>query len=87
MRIIRLDYNFTYGESDYPEKIPVVLSGGEVIGIDRKDVYRIHNAGIVFRVVRNTGIGLGINYWERDSNYYGESRDRLFVSGYLTYDF
>ena len=32
-------------------------------------------------------IALMVNFWERDSNYFGASRDRMFIGGYVTYDF
>jgi len=28
-----------------------------------------------------------INFWERESNYYWENRERMFVGGYITYEF
>jgi len=87
-RFLRLDYDFKYGEANYPE---VVLlrrpENGVYEEIKRKDFYHIHTAGFVFRIIRNTGVGLRINYWKRDSNYYWASRDRWFVGGYVTYEF
>jgi len=28
-----------------------------------------------------------VNFWERESNYYWENRERMFVGGYITYEF
>jgi len=78
-RIIRLDYNFSYAESEYPE--------GPLEEIARKDTYRTHSAGLVFRIKRNIGLGLTVTYWERDSNVEAFGRSRGFIGGYLTYDF
>ncbi len=55
--------------------------------IKRKDTYRIHTAGFVVRIIRNTGIGLMVNFWGRESNYYWENRNRRFIGGYVTYEF
>ena len=43
--------------------------------------------GFIFRVIKNTGIGLMVNFWERESNYHWANRDRMFVGGYVTYQF
>ena len=84
---VRLDYRFLYGEGRYPEPFLSVQPKGTVEMVRRRDTYRTHTAGIVFRVIGNTGIGLQAILWERDSNYYYESRQRYFVGGYLTYEF
>lgn len=86
-RIIRLDYDFSYGESEYPEEELVRLPDGTFDEILRKDTYRTHSAGLVFRIKRNIGIGLTVTYWERDSNIATLRRNRGFLGGYLTYDF
>ena len=86
-RIIRLDYDFSYGESEYPEEELVRLPDGTFDDLQRKDTYRSHSAGLVFRIKRNIGIGLTVNYWERDSNAEAFRRSRGFIGGYLTYDF
>ncbi len=86
-KFLRLDYNFSYGEANYPEKMPLRMLDGRYEEIKRKDTYRIHTAGFVVRMIRNTGIGLMFNFWERKSNYYWENRSRGFVGGYVTYEF
>lgn len=87
-RFLRFDYDFSYGDLDYPEPIVVRMPDESYQEMYRKDIYRFHRAGFVVRVIRNTGIGLTINFWERDSSdsRYG-TRDRWFVGGYLTYEF
>ena len=82
-----MDYNFTYGEASYPEKISIQMSDGGYEEIRRKDTYRIQTVGFVFRIIRKTGIGLMVNFWERDSNYFGAGRDRMFIDGHITYEF
>ncbi len=84
---LRLDYDFSYKEADYPEPMWGRTRRGDYEMIRREDLYRIHSAGFVFRLIRNTGLGIRINYWERESNLYWANRDRWFVGGYLTYQF
>jgi hypothetical protein len=84
---LRLDYDFSYGGGNYPESQPVVLPDGSSVEIKRRDKYRSHLAGIVFRLVRNTGLGISVNYWERRSNYFRENVDRTFIGAFLTYEF
>lgn len=86
-RFLRLDYEYTYREGDYPEAFMARLPDGSIGEINRHDQYYIHRVGIVFRIIRNVGIGLDANFWDRDSNLLGADRDRFFVGGYLTYDF
>jgi len=86
-RFLRLDYNYSYSEGDYPEPFLAMLSDGSIGEIKRRDLYYTHNVGIVFRIIRNVGIGINANFWDRDSNLIGADRDRFLVGGYLTYDF
>lgn len=84
-RSLRLDYDYSYGQNAYPETLWFV--GGAELLIEREDIYQTHSAGIVVRVLRDIGIGLDVNYWERTSNVYAGKRDWLFVGGSLVYDF
>ena len=84
---LRLDYNFSYGEANYPEIVPLQMPDGLYEEIKRKDIYRIQTAGFVLRIIRNTGIGITINFWERESNYFWVNRDKRFIGGYVTYEF
>jgi len=86
-RFLRIDYSYNYGEGRYPEPMMTLMPDGSYEETKRKDVYRTHIVGFVFRVVRNTGIGINVSWWSRDSNYYWANRDRMFIGGYLTYDF
>jgi hypothetical protein len=86
-QIARLDYNFSYGGGTYPEPITVQAPDGSLQEITRKDKYRTHTAGIVFRIIGNTGLGLTATYWERASNYYLYSTDRFAVGAAITFDF
>jgi len=86
-KFLRLDYNFSYGEANYPEVMPLWMPDGRDEEIKRKDVYRIQTAGFVFRIIKNIGIGLMVNFWERESNYYWANRGRMFIGGYITYEF
>lgn len=86
-KFLRLDYDFTYGEADYPEPRLQRVGEYDYEELRRKDIYHIHKAGFVFRIIRNIGIGLMMEFWIRDSNDYWENRDRMFLGGYVTYDF
>ncbi|MFW6160945.1 MAG: hypothetical protein ACOC57_07380, partial [Acidobacteriota bacterium] len=86
-RFLRLDYDFTYARGSYPESIAIRLPDESYQEIKRKDSYRIHTAGVVIRLVRNTGAGIRIFYWERDSNISWVGRERWVIGGFLTYDF
>jgi len=86
-RVIRLDYNYVFGGNLYPEAIQVFSDDNGFEEIKRKDVYHIHNIAIVFRVMKATGIGLSVNFWNRDSNYDLSDRARIFIGGYITQDF
>jgi len=86
-QFMRLDYDFSYGEGKYPDEVIVPLPDGGFEEVERADTYLSHTAGLIFRVIRNTGIGLTITYWERDSSIEGLGRTRTFIGGYLTYDF
>jgi hypothetical protein len=87
MKFLRLDYSFSYGEADYPERISIQVTDSNVTEILRKDIYRIHTAGLVFRIFKRTGIGVRVNLWSRETNYFWENRDRMFIGGYITSSF
>jgi hypothetical protein len=84
---IRLDYDFSYGGGKYPEPMAITLPDGTREEVERNDIYKSHSAGLVFRIIRNTGIGLSAIYSERKSNYYLYDSDRLTVGVFLTYEF
>ncbi|MBN1225223.1 MAG: outer membrane beta-barrel protein, partial [Candidatus Aminicenantes bacterium] len=84
---IRLDYDFNYSDAFYPEAERLRLPDESYVEVNRNDKYTTHSVGVVIRVFRNTGIGLIATYWERQSNFRVRDRNRLFIGGYLTYDF
>ncbi|MBN1270791.1 MAG: outer membrane beta-barrel protein [Candidatus Aminicenantes bacterium] len=86
-RSFRLDYEFRYSKMKYPEPLPILNPDGSVAELLRGDILRTHTAGFTVRLIENTGIGLKVNYWERESNLNYLERDRLFVYGYVTYEF
>lgn len=87
-RSLRLDYDFRYGENNYPKTDRFFLPDGSIEEVKRRDIFRTHSAALVFRVGESTGLGLSINYVIHTSNHmhFGD-RQRMFVGGYLTYDF
>ena len=86
-KFLRVDYNLIYGEANYPEPMMLRMPDGRYEEINRRDIYRTHTVGFIFRIIRNTGIGLMVNFWERTSNIPGVGRERMFVGGYVTYEF
>jgi len=86
-KFLRLDYDFYYGENNYPVAMTVRMPDESYGELKRKDIHRTQTIGFVFRVIKNTGIGLMMNFWERESNYHWANRDRTFVGGYVTYQF
>ncbi|MFX0202992.1 MAG: outer membrane beta-barrel protein [Candidatus Hodarchaeota archaeon] len=86
-KFLRLDGDYSYGIADYPETTTVIYPDGSVEEIKRKDIYTTYSLGFVVRIIENTGIGLKVNFWERDSNYYLKDRNRVSVGAYVTYEF
>jgi hypothetical protein len=86
-RILRVDYRYNYGELAYPESVRHRTRDGSYVEIKRKDQHLIHSIGFVFRVIRNSGIGIRVNFWEWTSNILGVDRNRMFVGGYITHQF
>jgi len=87
-RSLRLGYDFRYGENNYPKSDMFFLPDGSIEEIKRRDIFRTHSVALVFRVGQSTGLGVSFNYAIHSSNhlYYGD-RQRMFIGGYLTYDF
>ena len=86
-RFLRVDYGLSHARANYPEPVSVRMPDGSYEEILRKDNYRNHSVGLTFRVIENTGIGVTVNFWERESNHYWENRKRVFIGGYVTYEF
>jgi len=86
-RFLRLDYDFSYGENNYPEKMTVRMPEGNYQEIKRQDFYRIHTIGFAVRIIRSTGVGIRYNYWQRESNFQWANRKNWFIGGYVTYEF
>jgi hypothetical protein len=86
-QFLRIDYDFSYREGKYPKESIFQLQDYGNIEIERENEYLTHSAGLVFRLIGNTGIGLTVTYWERDSNVEGVGRKGAFIGGYLAYDF
>jgi hypothetical protein len=84
---LRLDYDYRSGRSDYPGLISITLPDGASEEIERRDQNQYHTVSLVYRIVRDLGIGLTGNYWQRRSNYYQINRNRFFVGAFLTYEF
>ncbi|MBN1222580.1 MAG: outer membrane beta-barrel protein [Candidatus Aminicenantes bacterium] len=86
-RFLRIDYDFNTGRDSYPEDVTVVSPDGGLEQIKRYNRFRSHVAGVVVRIIRNTGLGVAVSYWDRESNAYLQNRERFSWGGFLTYDF
>jgi len=86
-RFLRLDYDFLYGENDYPETMIIRVADGNYLLIKRQDIYRTHTVGFAVRIIRSTGVGIRYNYWQRESNIQWVNRKNWFIGGYVTYEF
>jgi hypothetical protein len=80
-RFLRFDYDYSRGRNEYP------LIGGGGTDVKRYDIYEINSAGMYFRLVKSTAIGIIANWWARDSNIDSEDDNRTFFGLNLTYDF
>jgi hypothetical protein len=86
-RLLRIDYDLQYGELKYPEPFKISGSVQPFLEISRKDVYRTHSVGVTIAIIRNTGIQLSYNIFDRTSNTPGFNIKRNFVGISLTQDF
>jgi len=86
-RFLRVDYGLSHARANYPESESLRMPDGSYEEILRKDIYRNHSIGLAFRIIENTGLGITVNFWERESNYYWGNRKRIFIGGYITYEF
>lgn len=86
-QFLRLDYDFSYGRSNYPEVATIRTSEEVYEEIKRRDSNYAHTLGFVIRVIRRTGIGIMTNFWQRKSNMPRVGRKRWFLGGYVTYEF
>ena len=86
-RLLRIDYDLQYGELKYPEPFKISGSVQPFLEISRKDVYRTHSIGVTIAIIRNTGIQLSYNIFDRTSNAPGFNIKRNFIGISLTQDF
>jgi hypothetical protein len=80
---IRLDYDYLAGKNFYP----LGSLTGEGTDIERTDDSRAHRVGAYFRIKDRIGLGLTLNWWQRDSTLAWISGKRAFVGANLIYDF
>jgi hypothetical protein len=85
--LLRLDYDFSYGGGTYPEQAATTLPDVAGDESERNDIYKSHSVGIVFRIIKNTGLGFSVVHLERNSNQDLYDLKRLMIGVYLTYDF
>jgi hypothetical protein len=87
-KFLRLDYNYSYTQLDYPQPVPFWYSDGRYEEFKRKDYNYSQTASFLFRILKDSGIGLMLNYLDRNSNVFWESRrERWLVSVYATQGF
>jgi hypothetical protein len=86
-RLLRIDYDLQYGELKYPEPFKIPGSVQPFLEISRTDVHRTHSVGVTIAIIRNTGIQLSYNIFDRTSNAPGFNIKRNFIGISLTQDF
>jgi len=86
-RFLRIDYNYQYARSNYADFISNGLLERPYVGIKRRDASYTQSVGFVFRIIKNTGLGLAINTWQKRSNIPGLNLHRNFIGVYLTHEF
>ncbi len=84
---IRLNYDFSYGTSDYPVEESLQLPDDSSEAVRRARTYLSHRVGITYRVYENLGIGFSVDMWQRLENLSDEETGKLLIGIYLTYDF
>jgi len=82
LKFVRLDYDYSFGRNRYPVAQDV---GGT--DVKRLDDYRIHSAGLYFRIWKKAALGVIASRWQRTSNLDYENDRRYFYGLNLTYDF
>jgi len=82
LKFVRLDYDYSFGRNRYPVAQDV---GGT--DVKRLDDYRIHSAGLYFRLWKKTALGVIASRWQRTSNLESENDGRYFYGLNLAYDF
>jgi hypothetical protein len=85
LRFVRLDYDYSLGRNKYPETQPD--GGGGGTNVKRLDDFRVHSAGIYFRIRKKVALGVIGSRWVRISNLAYEDDKRYFLGLNLTYDF
>jgi hypothetical protein len=83
LKFLRVDYDYSFGQSRYPEVQPDGGGGN----VKRLDDIRVHSAGLYFRVWKKTAVGIVASRWARASNLVSENDKRYFYGLNLTYDF
>jgi len=86
-RFLRLDYDLIYSEINYPEAVLIIRPDNTFGEVKRHDIQHLYIGGVVIRIIRNTGLGVRINYWDRKSNIRWVERNRWYIGLYLTYAF
>ncbi|MFC2161147.1 outer membrane beta-barrel protein [Acidobacteriota bacterium] len=86
-QFLRINYDFSSGNSKYPELIPLFYPDGRFENIKRIDKYHIHTVRFVFKLYKDMGLEISANQWSRDSNYWGETRNKIYFDASLTLDF
>ena len=83
LKFVRLDYDYSFGQSRYPVAQPDGGGGN----VKRLDDLQVHSVGLYFRIWKKTAIGVVASRWARISNLVSENDKRYFYGLNLTYDF
>jgi len=83
----KVNYDSSYGVSDYPGESSIQLQNGNDEEIERTRTYWIHRAGFAYRIYENLGFGLSVDKWMRIRNNSDAKTENLIIGIYLAYDF
>ena len=75
---IRIDYDYSAGEISYPSRAETDSDSFKVIS---------QSIGLYFRLIKNTGIGLTVNQWSRESDLNWANGKRTFIGANLISNF
>ena len=84
-RNIRLDYDYIVGYLNYSNLVKVKIDG-EIKEIFPERETILQSGGVVFRLIRNIGLGITINMLEWRGDIY-KGMKRTFIGAFLTYEF
>ena len=87
MQSLKLNYDFRYNFSEYPEDTPIQMGNEINETTKRARTFWSHRIGFEYRIIENIGIGPYLDIWKRTSSYSDLATERLLIGVSLTYNF